>query len=68
MGMAYSIMRNEPQSEKHFKKIIPGCEGQAHTIIAGGGHFIQEDKGEELATIVNTFIAANPFWLRPISN
>ena len=47
-------------SEKHFKNLVPGCEGQAHTIIAGGGHFIQEDKGEELAAIVNTFIAANP--------
>jgi haloalkane dehalogenase len=40
--------------------MIPGCEGQAHTIIAGGGHFIQEDKGVELAAIVNMFIAANP--------
>ena len=42
-----------------FQKMIPGSKGQAHTTIAGGGHFIQEDKGEELAKIVNDFIAAN---------
>ena len=43
-----------------FQREIPGAQGQAHTIIEGGGHFLQEDKGEEFATIVNNFIAANP--------
>ena len=28
---------------------IPGAAGQPHTTIEGGGHFIQEDRGEELA-------------------
>jgi len=28
----------------------------AHTTIVGGGHFIQEDKGVELATFVNDVI------------
>jgi len=36
---------------------IPGCEGQPHTTIRNAGHFLQEDQGEELARVVNDFIA-----------
>ncbi len=43
-----------------MQKLIPGCAGQAHTTIANGGHFLQEDQGESLAEAVNGFIAANP--------
>ena len=32
----------------------PGCAGQPHTTIEGGGHFLQEDCGEELARVVAT--------------
>ncbi|HVN52429.1 MAG TPA: haloalkane dehalogenase [Acidimicrobiales bacterium] len=39
---------------------IPGAAGQPHTTIVGGGHFLQEDKGEELARVVVDFVAANP--------
>lgn len=39
-----------------FQRLIPGAKGQAHTTIVGGGHFLQEDKGEELAQIVVNFI------------
>ena len=35
---------------------IPGARNQAHTTIAGAGHFLQEDKGEELAGVVVNFI------------
>ncbi|HUO05706.1 MAG TPA: haloalkane dehalogenase [Candidatus Binataceae bacterium] len=35
---------------------IPGAKGQPHTTIKGGGHFLQEDKGEELAKVVIDFI------------
>jgi haloalkane dehalogenase len=45
---------------KTFQQEVPGAKGQAHTIIEGGGHFLQEDKGEEFAAVVNAFIAANP--------
>ncbi|HEV2458176.1 MAG TPA: haloalkane dehalogenase [Ktedonobacterales bacterium] len=38
---------------------IPGAQGQPHTTIAGAGHFLQEDKGEELASVVVDFIARN---------
>ncbi len=36
---------------------VPGTKGQPHTTIVGGGHFLQEDKGEDLAAVVNAFIA-----------
>lgn len=36
---------------------IPGAKGQPHVMLKGGGHFLQEDVGEELAAIVNDFIA-----------
>jgi len=39
---------------------IPGAAGQPHTTIVGGGHFLQEDKGEDLARVVVGFVAANP--------
>jgi haloalkane dehalogenase len=39
---------------------IPGAKGQAHTTIEGAGHFLQEDKGEEIARRMVEFIAANP--------
>jgi haloalkane dehalogenase len=37
---------------------IPGTKGQPHTTIRGGGHFLQEDCGEDLAQVVVDFIAA----------
>jgi haloalkane dehalogenase len=44
-------------ADRVFQADVPGARGQAHTTIAGGGHFLQEDKGEELAKIVSDFIA-----------
>jgi haloalkane dehalogenase len=35
--------------EKPFQTLLPGAKGQPHATIAGAGHFLQEDKGEELA-------------------
>jgi haloalkane dehalogenase len=46
--------------QKVFERDVPGAQGQQHVIITGGGHFLQEDKGEEFAAVVNQFIAANP--------
>jgi haloalkane dehalogenase len=43
-----------------FQRDIPGAAGQPHTTIVGGGHFLQEDKGDEFAAVVNQFIASNP--------
>jgi len=39
---------------------IPGTKGQAHTTIVGAGHFLQEDRGPELAAVIADFIAQTP--------
>ncbi len=46
--------------ERILQKLIPGAKDQPHTIISDAGHFIQEDKGAELANVVLDFMAANP--------
>lgn len=46
--------------ERVFQKRIPGAAGQAHRTITGAGHFLQEDRGEELARVILEFIRANP--------
>jgi len=38
--------------ERHLQSAIPGAQGQPHTTIEGGGHFLQEDRGEQLARVV----------------
>src|SRR5262249_50910162 len=43
---------------KPLQELIPGAKGQPHTTIEGGGHFLQEDKGEELARVTADFIAS----------
>lgn len=42
--------------EKVFQKMVPGCKDQPHTIIEGGGHFLQEDQGEVIAKKMIAFI------------
>jgi haloalkane dehalogenase len=42
--------------DKIFQKLIPGAKGQPHTVIKGGGHFLQEDCAEELARVLVDFI------------
>ena len=42
--------------ERVFKKLIPGAVWQPHVIIENAGHFLQEDKGEELADVLLRFI------------
>lgn len=43
-----------------FQKLVPGAQGQQHTTIKGGGHFLQEDRGEAFAEVVIQFIEQNP--------
>ena len=45
--------------DKPFRKLIPGAQGQPHRTIEGGGHFFQEDKGPELARLLDEFIAGS---------
>src|SRR5690606_7607698 len=44
-------------SERHLIKRIKGAQGQPHRSIEGGGHFIQEDRGPELAAVVAELVA-----------
>jgi len=43
-------------ADRHLRERIPGASGQPHVTIQGGGHFIQEDRGPELAQVVIDFI------------
>ncbi|MFY0654873.1 MAG: haloalkane dehalogenase [Cyclobacteriaceae bacterium] len=38
-------------AEQFFQKIVPGTQNQNHKLL-DAGHFIQEDKGEELAELI----------------
>jgi haloalkane dehalogenase len=42
--------------DRLFQEAIPGTKGRPHTTIVGAGHFLQEDKGEELAHVVVDFV------------
>ncbi len=41
-----------------FLAKVPGAQGQPHTTITGAAHFLQEDRGPELADVLVEFIAA----------
>ena len=45
-------------ADKRFQQRIPGAAGQPHTIIERAGHFIQEDRGPQLAQVVLDFLEA----------
>jgi haloalkane dehalogenase len=45
-------------ADRVLQELIPGAKGQPHVTISDAGHFLQEDKGEELAEIVVTFMRA----------
>ncbi|HLG92029.1 MAG TPA: haloalkane dehalogenase [Acidimicrobiales bacterium] len=40
-----------------FKARVPGAAGRRHPTIEGAGHFLQEDRGPELAGVVASFVA-----------
>lgn len=43
-----------------FTQRVPGAAHQPHVTVAGGGHFIQEDKGAELSALIIEFIQRTP--------
>ena len=43
--------------ERAFQERIPGAKGQPHVTIHGAGHFLQEDKPDEIADLLHRFIA-----------
>ena len=36
-----------------FQERVPGAKGQPHVTIEGGGHFLQEDKPDEIADLLH---------------
>jgi haloalkane dehalogenase len=45
--------------EAPFLAKVPGAQGQPHVTIEGAGHFLQEDRGPELAQVLIDFIASS---------
>ena len=45
--------------DRRFRERVPGAQGQPHTTIEGGGHFLQEDRGEVLGEVLARFIRAS---------
>ena len=43
-----------------MRKRIPGAADQPHTIIKGAGHFLQEERPEELIEVLLNFIEGEP--------
>ena len=43
---------------KMWQQLVPGAQGQAHAVTRGAGHFLQEDKGVEVAQAIDAFIKA----------
>jgi haloalkane dehalogenase len=43
-----------------LRRTMPGAAGIDHPTIAGAGHFLQEDAGEELAEAIVTFVREHP--------
>ena len=46
-------------SDRRMLREIPGTVGQPHVTIEGAGHFLQEDRGIELANVIVSFMEAS---------
>ncbi|MBI3395828.1 MAG: haloalkane dehalogenase [Spirochaetia bacterium] len=44
-----------------FRRLVPGTKHQPHETIVGAGHFLQEDKGPEIAEKLARWMAAAPY-------
>ena len=43
-----------------WQERVPGAKGQPHAVTRGAGHFLQEDRGPEVAQAIVAFIRATP--------
>jgi haloalkane dehalogenase len=43
-----------------LERMIPGAAGIDHPVLAGAGHFLQEDAGERLGAVIADFVRAHP--------
>lgn len=46
--------------EKPWQEIVPGAKNREHVSIKNAGHFLQEDRGPELATVIIEFVKDPP--------
>lgn len=47
--------------DKGFRRLIPSAQQEPEIVIHDAGHFLQEDKGEEIARHIVEFIERRPF-------
>jgi haloalkane dehalogenase len=45
-------------ADKPFRDLVPGAADVGHVVLQGGGHFLQEDVGPELARVVVELVQA----------
>jgi haloalkane dehalogenase len=50
-----------PDIQQWFIDNVPGAVGQVHHRYPDASHFLQDDKGADIASRVNAFMADNPF-------
>jgi haloalkane dehalogenase len=50
--------RSRAAAMDYLASHIPGAREHSPVTIVGGGHFLQEDKGKELADVVASFVSA----------
>jgi haloalkane dehalogenase len=50
-----------PEAQQWFIDNVPGAAGQVHHRYPDASHFVQDDKGADIAARVNQFKADNPF-------
>ena len=53
-------LAGEADQQQFLIDHVPGAVGQAHYRFPDASHFLQDDKGKEIAEMVNRFIADNP--------